>query len=639
MYQIRSSQLPFLIITTIMTMAPAVYAQNLMATLTDVGPGTIPRPAKMSPQDLTDFSNRFFQQNMEKYHIPGASLAIVKKGSIILKKGYGLAEVRKGIAVDADRTLFRLGSVSKLVTVMAIMQLAEQGRLNVNEDVNVYLKRFKIKNPYSNPLTIAHLLSHTSGFDHQQIGRYARRREDIQPLEGYLEENLPQLTGNPGESISYSNYGISLAGFLVEEITGRSFDDFVHDNILRPLHMAHTAFFFPENVESDLAVGYKYEQAHYQPFEPEYLNLAPAGGLLSTAGDMAQFMIAHLNSGRNGHTAILKPESLAEMQRRHFSAHPQMPGWCYGFYENFRNRRRAVMHTGQTRGYSSLLYLIPEEDLAIFMGYNTNESRLYEEYLEHFFDRYYPIRKNEPEKILEQSPHRNQRFSGTCQFHAFPQRTLAKYCNLYDHSAQVEVAVEATGMLHVLLPGKDLALTPVGRGLFKILNEERFVAFKGDGGAEPIQMYLTEDKPTTLRKVAWWETLSLQLNLRRSFYLFFALAVLVLTWSYFKIDQKTKWHIVLAMALCTLDLLFLIGLHYMFDPAELRFGVPTALTALLVIPIITTGLAAALTTTTASLWKNNRGSLLQRLQFTVITMAAFAFTAFLDYWNLLGFRF
>lgn len=617
---------------------PPANAQNFVAALTDIGRDSITRPVKMHPKDVADFSNRFFEDHMEKWRIPGAAIAIVKNGKIYLKKGYGLSNIQTHQAVDPDRTLFRVGSVSKLVTVMAVMKLVEQGRLNVNDDVNLHLKRFKIKNRFSAPLTIAHLLTHTSGLDHQQIGRYARRVEDIQNLGDYLEAHAPQLIFNPGESISYSNYGISLAGFLVEEITGQPFFDYVNENIFQPLQMEHTAFFFPQNIESELAVGYKHEAGRYQSFELEYLNLSPAGGLLSTAGDMAHLLIANLQ-GRNGKPAILKSTTLAEMQRQHYTLHPDMPGWCYGFYEEFRHNRRAVMHSGHMRGYSSLFYLIPEEKLGIFIVYNTNETKLYEEYLEQFFNRYYPPGKMKLTQNSTMAYNVNEDFSGTYVFHSFPERTLAKYASLFDRDSQVKVTARSNGTLKLHLPNRQIVVAPVENGLYKMLDENRFVAFKTGTNGEATQMYLTEDKPATLKKVAWWQTLSFQLNLRRAFTGFFALAVIILSWSYVRAQKNLQRFLLLANVICGLNLAFLIGLHFLFDPSDLRFGMSTELAALLTIPILTTALAAALPVTTALLWKNKLGSLWQRLSCTAAAIVAFAFVAFLDYWNLLGFRF
>jgi CubicO group peptidase (beta-lactamase class C family) len=628
----------FLVYSFITILQPsATAAQNLVAALTDVGRGAA-RPVKLYPRELADFTDEFFRERMEKRRIPGAAIAVVKDGQIFLKRGYGYARVRREAAVDPDRTLFRVGSVSKVVTVMAVLQLAEQGRLNLSDDVNLHLKRFKIKNNFSNPLTIANLLTHTSGLDHQQIGRYARRVEDIQNLGDYLEARAPQLIFNPGESISYSNYGISLAGFLVEEITGQSFFDYVNENIFHPLKMEHTAFFHPNKEDSDLALGFKFENGSYQPFEPEYLNLAPAGGLLSSAGDMAHLLIACLH-GRNGMPTILKSETLAEMQRRHFTLHPEMPGWCYGFYEEFRNHLRAVMHTGRMRGYSSLFYLVPEEKLGIFIVYNTNETKLYEEYLEVFFNRYYPFRQNETRTKLSNGWYVEEDFSGTYMFHSFPERTLAKYASLFDRDSQVKVTALANGALKLHLPNREIAAAPVGSGLYKMLDENRLVAFKTGTNGEATQMYLTEDKPATLKKVAWWQTLSFQLNLRRAFGWFFALALLLLSWSYVRAPKNAGRFLLLANIICALNLAFLIGLHFLFDPSELRFGVPNALAALLVIPIVTTILSAALPITITLLLRNKLGSLWQRLSCTAVAIAAFAFIAFLDYWNLLGFRF
>ncbi|MFQ5892279.1 MAG: serine hydrolase domain-containing protein, partial [Candidatus Methanofastidiosia archaeon] len=180
----------------------------------------------------------------------------------------------------------------------------------------------------------------------------------------------------PGDVISYSNHGFALAGYLVEEISGILFAQYVDENIFQLLDMEHSSFQepLPPHLAPYLVVGYMYINDTYQPIPLEYLNLAPAGSLYATATDVGHFMIAHLQNGQYKDARILSEETAKEMHRQQFTHHPQLPGWAYGFYEHFENGQRAITHGGDITGFSSLLFLLPERNLGFFVSFNTSVS-------------------------------------------------------------------------------------------------------------------------------------------------------------------------------------------------------------------------------------------------------------------------
>ncbi|HEY9672570.1 MAG TPA: serine hydrolase domain-containing protein, partial [Waterburya sp.] len=170
-----------------------------------------------SPQNPTDaqeleaFLDDFFAKEMVKEHVPGAAVALVKDGKIFFSKGYGYADLEKKIPVVPDKTLFRVGSISKLFTTTAVLQLVEQGKLKLDDDVNKYLKRFQVKNTYPKPVTIANLLTHTDGFDSGWgMGAFARRASEMTPLGDFLAKRLPPRILPPGEVFLYSDVGMNL---------------------------------------------------------------------------------------------------------------------------------------------------------------------------------------------------------------------------------------------------------------------------------------------------------------------------------------------------------------------------------------------------------------------------------------------
>jgi CubicO group peptidase (beta-lactamase class C family) len=349
------------------------------------------------PEELETFLDAFFAEQMEVLHIPGAVFILVKDSETFFTKGYGLADLESQRPVIPDETLFRVGSVSKLFTATAIMQLVEQGRLNLDDDVNKYLKSFQLEKNYPRPVTVANLLTHTGVFDERLTGTGVRSPSELVPLGQYLADNMPPRVMPPDDTISYSNHGYALAGYLVEEISGMPFDQYIEENVLRPLDMNHSSFRQPLRPElaSDLAVGYVYT-TDYQVMPVEYLNIAPPGSLYAKATDMAHFVIAHLQNGRYEDTRILEAETAQEMHRRQFTHHPQLAGWAYGFYEHIENGQRAIAHGGDITGFSSLLFLLPEKNLGFFVSFNASVSALFglgdprEELVSRFLDRYYP---------------------------------------------------------------------------------------------------------------------------------------------------------------------------------------------------------------------------------------------------------
>ncbi len=224
------------------------------------------------PEAVAAFLDSLFQKKMKELHVPGAVFVLVRDGGIFFSKGYGYADLEKQIPVDPDRTLFRIASVSKVVTGAAVMQLAGRGLLDMNKDVNEYLTRFKLDNNFKQPVTMAHLLTHTGGFDDNYIGKVGRTPEEQAPLGEFLAERMPKRVMTPGEVYSYSNHSNALAGYLVEAIAKKDFAEYAEENIFRPLEMNHSSFRLPEHLAPDLSKGYIFENGKFREFPFDYLN-------------------------------------------------------------------------------------------------------------------------------------------------------------------------------------------------------------------------------------------------------------------------------------------------------------------------------------------------------------------------------
>ncbi|WP_246988940.1 serine hydrolase domain-containing protein [Halorientalis marina] len=338
-------------------------------------------------------------RQLEEYNVPGAAVVIVSDGDVVLAKGYGYADLASERSVDADETVFSVGSTGKLVTWTAVMQGIEDGRLERDRDVNEYLTDSAVTVPDTDdePITLNHLATHSAGFEDIFRGMVTDNPDEIRPMEAILADHRPARVRPPGQFVAYSNYGTALAGHVLAEQSSANFTDMVDERIFTPLGMADTTYAqpLPARLESRRAIGYTYQNGEYQPHHPVIWTLPPEGGSLrTTPTDMGRFMLAHLNEGASGSERILEAETVREMHRRQFTkseAVPELNGMAYGFIEMDRNDETIVGHWGDTPRFKSLLALYPERDTGLFVVYNSpggGPARF--ELLQAFTDRYYP---------------------------------------------------------------------------------------------------------------------------------------------------------------------------------------------------------------------------------------------------------
>ncbi len=601
------------------------------------------------PRELENFVDRFFEAQMNRLHIPGLVLTVVKDGEAILTKGFGWADMESGTPVAAEKTIFRVGSVSKLFTATALLQLAERGRIDLNADVGRYLNPVEIDDSFREPVTAAHLLTHTAGFDDRYIGIAARRRVDRLPLPEYIAARLPPRIRPPGELIAYSNHGYALAGLLVEEISGVPFESYLDEHIFRPLGMTHASFDLPARLEADLAVGYRYLKDKFIPAPYDYFNVAPASSLVSDAPDMARFMIALLQDGGYQGARILLPETTEEMQRRHFAHHPRLPGRTYGFHERFENGERVLAHAGGLRGYSSYFLLLPHRNVGFFLAFNRFEEELYEEFRKQFLDRYFPA-SNAAVTRAPSSPEPIERFTGSYRsLRYFSSRFFEKLMTL---ASEYQVTAE-DDTLTVHYPDDFRQPTRwenVEPLLFRGVGDDGYLAFRENERGEVTHMLIGTE---AYEKLAWYETPTFQKKLFVFFPPTFLAAAVAggLLYGAGRLSSarsrrpsvnRPSLAYFIAISVSVLNLLFLVGLGYFgrgVDAYSYLYGMPAVMVGLLLIPLLTAGLSVILAVLTGLSWKQRRGSLSGRVYFSLTTILALMFIPFLHYWNLLGFRY
>lgn len=325
--------------------------------------------AAMTAQDLGTLFDEHAVREMRKAGIAGAAIVVVKDGAIVFARGYGHADVSRQIPVSPDHTVFRIASVSKAVTYTAVMQLVEDGKLDLDVDIARYLD-FAIPAAFGKPLTMRHLMSHTAGFEETVHGRWVEQ-EKLLSLRDYLVRHMPRRLFAPGAVPAYSTYGTTLAGYIVERVSGEPFETYMEKHVFAPLGMRHSSFAqpVPARLAPMLAQGYDTGTGPARAFDT--VQAAPGASMSSSPIDMARFMLAHLGADPAPGPSMLKPATLASMHSVQFRHHPAGPGIALGLYEMDEVAPRVLGHTGDIPGFHSAMYLFPEQRIGLFIVQNS----------------------------------------------------------------------------------------------------------------------------------------------------------------------------------------------------------------------------------------------------------------------------
>ena len=361
-----------------------------------------PTPHALTKTDLDAWLDGYMPYALHSSDIPGAVVVVVKDGQFLTARGFGYSNADKRTPVDPERTLFRPGSVSKLVTWTAVMQQVEQGKLNLDQDVNTYLD-FKIPPFEGQPVTLRQIMTHTGGFQETSKEIIFYDAKKLSKLGDYLKANTPQRIYAPGTTPAYSNWATALAAYLVERASGQSFDDYLDQHVFGPLGMRNSTFRqpLPAQLKGQESVGYQAPGADPKGFE--LIGPAPAGSLSASGADMGRFMIAHLANGRG----ILQPATAAMMHNSPLdkinprTLFPGLNRMELGFFETNANGREVIGHLGDTSAFHTSLHLLINDNVGFYVSFNSSGKGgavgpLREAMFEHFADRYFPAPPAKP---------------------------------------------------------------------------------------------------------------------------------------------------------------------------------------------------------------------------------------------------
>jgi CubicO group peptidase (beta-lactamase class C family) len=581
------------------------------------------------PAELETFIDGMMAAHMPSRHVPAATISIVKDGELIFAKGYGFADREQKIPVEADRTLFRPGSTSKLFTWTAVMQLAERGQLDLDADVNDYLTAFKIPATYPEPITMKHLLTHTPGFEDGGLGYLILNDESgLMPMRDALAAHIPARVRPPGIWSSYSNFGTALAGLIVEEITGVPFADYIEQNIFEPLGMENSTFRepLPERLAPDMAVSYKRENGLYEPESFEFIsNFGPAGALSSTATDMARFMIAHLQLGRFGEQRILEEATARVMHSQLYTLDPRLPGMAHGFYESDVLGQHVIGHGGDTLYFHTDLALFTEHNIGLFVSYATN-GQPRSELVEAFVKRYFGAAEQDLPKPPEDFAERGKKLAGTYRFTRHNYTQLEKIASL---PGVLKVGISKEGTLVTSGFGEEplhwIETEPL---YFHQVDGDNTLAFREDENGNVTHMFFSMLPFMPTYRIPFYDAPSFN-------YILLLLGVVL----YFTTIVSA---VRLAVAVSALTLIFLVSVVVIVATYKIDlyfYGIPASLTAALVLPIVTSILTIGVVVSAVLSWKNGWWTRFRRIHYSLFTLLAVGYVWFYWYWNVLGFQY
>lgn len=604
---------------------------------------------------LEAFVDGVIEPLMKTNNSPSGTVTIARNGEIILAKGYGFEDIAEQTPVDPYVTLFRPGSTSKLSTWVSVMQLVEQGRLDLDTDVNEYLESFKIKDTFEDPITLRHIMTHTAGFEDGGLGYLIiDDPEKAISLRDSMERYQPERINPPGVQTAYSNYATSLAGLIVENVSGLPFADYVQQNIFDPLGMTHSSFAepLPAALAEHMATSYTMKAGAYveKPFEI-IANFAPAGSESATSPDMVRFAQAILNGGELDGERILKPETVEQMLTANFSQDKRTTAMLLGFYETDYNGHRVVGHGGDTKYFHSYLGIDQENALAFFVSFAASGgSAVRSAFTTALYDEYFP-RDEAPPVPPEDFAERAGKYAG---MYGFWRGNFSKIEKAFSIGSVVQVAPTKDNTLLVAFAGKSKQYVEVEENLFRELDSSltllpvispRLVAFQQNEKGD-ITGFVLDGLPfMSARKLPVYATPNFNYSL-----LGFSLLVFLLV-ALRRFYQRREFAALPDADRSALKASFYTSLTHLLVVVSgaivvsviadnLIDGFPILFKVWLVLPILATIASFYLLYRTYGVWKDALLSgIWARIRYSVVTLAALFMAWFFYYWNILGFQY
>jgi CubicO group peptidase (beta-lactamase class C family) len=602
-----------------------------------------------NPAEIEPFVDGLMTVYLRDKHIAGGVVAIVRDTTILFSKGYGFADVDKRVPVNPVSTLFRNGSITKTFTWTAVMQLVEQGKIDPDADINTYLD-FQIPATYPQPVTMRHVMTHTAGFEEDSRELFTEDSTRIRPMREWLPAHMPGRVRAPGTYSAYSNWATAVAGYIVERVSGMSYDEYLERHIFQPLGMTHatTRQPLPAALVPHMSNGYRWTNGRWEPKKFELITGAwPAGSMSVSAHDMAIWMMTHLGKGAYRGQRILAESTVVQMHTRQQGHDPRIPGFGLGFYEQTAAGPRGVGHGGDTQWFHSDMLLLPEERVGVFVSFNTNTGGevSFKPFNDDFLAHYYPT-PLPPLTPSQNDREDNKRFEGEYLMNRMSYSTFQKAFAL---ASAVKISATDSGALVAQTPFGPTQLVRVDSMLFRSLTSHDLFAFSADENGKVTHAYLSLLPMGTLEKTSSLGSPTLHmfvLGLGVVIFVGILIAAVVRRFGGERADRArgdsltTRGRrLMIVAALCMVAFFVAVAVLAGNLESSLMSGELGALKAALVLPVIGALALVGAAIVGVLQWLQGAGTAGMRLRHSFAVVAGLAVVWSLHTWNLLGWRF
>lgn len=607
---------------------------------------------KKPTQNFEESVDAFFDEKMQEYDIPGAAVAVVEDGKVVLEKCYGVSNVKENVPFDNDTT-FRIASITKTFTATALMQLVEQGKVELKEDIMTYLPELKLENPYEVPVTVENLLTYTSGIDSSTLLELSY--EEIEMPCGYLlnEMNQKDLTvvEKPGTHIAYCSYGVVLEGCIIEAVSGESCANYIANHILAPLEMKDTKMSMTDEAMSN---GYIVMNQQLMEYTMDgYFKLYPEGGLISSVDDMAKYMQMLLNDGNYMGKQVLMPETAACMLEQAVTYDALLPGMCYGFGEYDEQGVRVVGHGGYAPdGFLSQIDLYPQSKSGTFVIVNQGSNNDIATDFRAFYINARNLASDVESVEMDEIQEENYNVAGNYRFSDYSKTTLCKG-DAFGGVGEVQVTSDGTdkitlkGINEFTGASYEYEARKLDETHYQIGNESRYIVFLTEE-ENVVGMAMTDDSwHGYYEKIKWYETGTVQVPfvvLAIFVYLGCILGLVLKLLLHFArrgrkpIEQWDKKRYLVQGWISFMNAGFLIYSLYRWGDC-LRYSIPLDVKINLMMPIAGLAGTVLLLVMNVKEYKECTGKMRNRVWDTCFLAVSVIYLFILNYWNLLGFRY
>jgi CubicO group peptidase (beta-lactamase class C family) len=569
---------------------------------------------------------------LEQQHIAGTAVAVVHDGRVVLLRGYGRARLNPDVPVDPERTLFRVGSITKTFTGVAALHLVDDGRLDLHQDIRAYVPEV----PMRYGATTHQLLTHTAGFGERFAGGYTDAAHLV-PLAEHLRLNPPAQDIRPGRAYSYSNYNTALAGRVVEARSGTTFERYMADHVFAPLRMTHSTVQQPPppQLAESLARGYRWIGGRLEPLDYRYTNTGPSGALATTAADMGRFMLAMLGDGSLDGRRVLSADSVRAIGAPQYTPDPRIPATGYGLVHLAWHGHEFLYKDGTLDDQHGSLLLMPDDGLGIFVASNSIPGLgdfLYAPMMTHLYGTADPPLA--PVTSRPDARDRAARFAGSYRDFHHTRNDMSRIRALMP-MIQSRVSVAADGALE-WHGHRWLEVEP---SVFRREDAEDYLVFRSGEDGSVVDMHTASG---SYERIGWQE--------QTAFHgvLLVACVAAFVAYAGFRLvsllrrrpstpDGRMAGR--LAAFVATTNLLFLTALA----PSLRELGAVTPLPwpqmLIMSLPLVSLVATALLPGFAARAWIAGWWTRRERLGYSAVAVLSVTFMTFLNYWKLLGIRY